>query len=108
MTKRLMLKPAVNKEVADVLCSPQTPVTTNLFGDNLIQQLKDIQKNCQLGKYMASPLSSQDRFHLKGTYINQHRYKPYNTSFKKEEARNRMGFAKKKQLSIPKIREEMI
>ena len=55
MTRRLMLKPALNKEVADVLCSSQTLVTSNLFGDDLSQQLKDIQKNYQLGRYMASP-----------------------------------------------------
>ena len=41
---RLMLKPALNKEVADALCSPQTPVTSNLFGDDLSHQLKDTQK----------------------------------------------------------------
>ena len=81
MTRRLMLKPALNKEVADVLCSPQTIVTSNLFGDDLSQQLKDIQKNCQSGKYMASPPSSQVKYHPKGSYMNQHRYKPYNTSF---------------------------
>ena len=45
MTRRLMLKPTLNKEVVDVFCLPQTPVTSNLFGDDLSQQLKDIQKN---------------------------------------------------------------
>ena len=83
MTRRLMLKPALNKEVADELCSPQTPVTSNLFGNDSSQQLKDIQKNCQSGKYTASAPSSQDKYHQKGSYMKQHRYKPYNTSFKK-------------------------
>ena len=98
MTRRLMHKPALNKEVADVWCSPQTPVTSNLFGDDLSQQLKDIQKNCQLGRYMASPPSSQDNYHPKGSYMNQQRYKPYNTSFKKpflERGQKQNGFRKK-------------
>ena len=96
MARRLMLKPALNKEVADVLCSPQT-VTSNLFGDDFSQQLKDIQKNCQLGRYMASPPSSQDKYHPKGSYMNQHRYRPYNTSFKKQNGFHKKDYQYQKQ-----------
>ena len=77
---------------------PQTPVTSNLSGDDLSQQLKDIQKNCQLRKYMLSPPRSQDRYYPKGSYMNQHRYKPYNTSFKKPfsgRGQKQNGFRKK-------------
>ena len=55
MTRRLMLKPALNKEVADVLCSPQTPVTSKLFGDDLGKQHNDIQKKLPIRQLHGIP-----------------------------------------------------
>lgn len=39
--RRQMLKPAVSKHYRK-LCSPATPVTENLFGDDLHKQIKDL------------------------------------------------------------------
>ena len=54
---REMIKPDLNAEYKR-LCSPTTPITNNLFGDNLAQQVKDIGDTNKLRNKLASSASA--------------------------------------------------
>ncbi|KAK3107013.1 hypothetical protein FSP39_004968 [Pinctada imbricata] len=47
--RRTMIKPSLNTEYR-ALCSSQNPITANLFGDNIAEQLKTIQEVNKVGK----------------------------------------------------------
>ncbi|KAK3084722.1 hypothetical protein FSP39_018007 [Pinctada imbricata] len=47
--RRSMIKPSLNTEYR-ALCSSQNPITANLFGDNIAEQLKTIQEVNKVGK----------------------------------------------------------
>ncbi|XP_071092915.1 uncharacterized protein [Haliotis cracherodii] len=56
--RREMLKPCLNKQFQQ-LCSPQTPMSTLLFGDNLAETIKDMSAtNCVSGQLTTGQLTT--------------------------------------------------
>ncbi|XP_020902180.1 uncharacterized protein LOC110240703 [Exaiptasia diaphana] len=68
--RRELLKPDLNARYA-ALCNPTTPITSELFGDDVSKEIDDLSKANKLGKKLATPSRIKRGFHPYGSYRNR-------------------------------------
>ena len=71
LKRRELLKPDLNSQYG-ALCSASTPITTELFGDDITKEIEDVSKANKLSKKLATPRRSRNsRFqpYRGGSYV---------------------------------------
>ncbi len=67
LRRRDALRPHLNSQYS-ALCNPSTPITTELFGDDITKEIDQLAKSNRLGNQLAGPRKGRDsRFHPYGT-----------------------------------------
>ena len=101
LRRREAIRPSLKDEFRP-LCSKNTKLSNDLLlGDNLDEQIKQLQNKCNLG----SSLCKHSRDKNKGTYRN--RYQPYNPNFRNQSSasyRNKKDFLGKQPPPKPRSR----
>ena len=64
--RRDLLRPHLNSRYS-VLCNPSTPISTELFGDDIGKEIDELTKISQIGLKLATPRKERPRYHPYGT-----------------------------------------
>jgi hypothetical protein len=60
--RRDLLRPHLNSRYS-ALCNPSTPITTELFGDDIGKEIDEVTKTSRLGLKLSTPRKERPRFH---------------------------------------------
>ena len=87
LRRRDALQPHLNFQYS-ALCDPSTPITTELFGDDITKEIDELAKSSRLGNRLAGPRKgSESRFHPYGTQTAQN-----NMFHKRQNSRTYQSF----------------
>lgn len=82
--RRHMLKPAVSKPYRK-LCTPSTPVTENLFGDDLHKQIKDLNETKKFTHNLSTQKNKRKSYSYQHGFYKRQKYsdRDYRNDYKK-------------------------
>ena len=66
--RRDLLRPHLNSRYS-ALCNPSTPISTELFGDDIGKEIDELTKTSHIGLKLATPRKERTRYHPYGTSV---------------------------------------